>query len=207
MFTWRASQNRHVGLRSGISQGVERAVWPVTHGGMETTGNGGKRTNRFYLHKWLAYCTPSFLFRPLRLWGYNLSHITSFDRSVKEIHEIASGVPAADVTTNRLCLTSPNRYFCWANRTSERWTFSLSYFKWENAVGTLSCPPLRRPPSLRRGDSRDKLFSWWCHDFLISLLFCVCPALGHFSYILPEHNSIYKCIPTKPHTRRINCSR
>lgn len=76
--------------------------------------------------------------------GYNLSHITSFDRSVKETHEIASGVPMADLTTNRPCQTSHNRYLYWANSATERWKFSLSYFKWENAVTGLSCPRLKR---------------------------------------------------------------
>lgn len=67
----------------------------------------------------------------------------NFDRRVKEVHEIASGVPMADLTTNRPCQTSHNRYFCRANSTTERWTFSLSYLKWENAVTGLSCPRLK----------------------------------------------------------------
>lgn len=45
------------------------------------------------------------------LWAYNLSHILNFDKSVKEVHEPASGVPKADLTTTRSHQTSHNRYF------------------------------------------------------------------------------------------------
>lgn len=79
----------------------------------------------------------TFPFLPALLWGYSLSHITSFVRSVKEIREMAWGVATAGLTTNRPCQSSHNRYFC---STTERWKCSLSYSKWENAVAGLSCP-------------------------------------------------------------------
>lgn len=122
---------------------------------------------------------------PLILSGYNLSLIMSFDRSVKEMHRIASGVPTADLTTSRPCQTSHNRYICRANSTTQRWKFSLSYFKMRKcclgpfiSLNQMLCVS---PP----GNIHEKLFWWWCHYDLIWLVF-FCFTAGPLSYILSE---------------------
>lgn len=94
----------------------------------------------------------------------------NFDKSVKEIHEIASGVPPATLTANRPCHTSHNRYFCRANCTTARQTLSLCYLKWENAVTGLSCPQVKHLVSPCAVISMKKRFWWWCHYVLIWLL-------------------------------------
>lgn len=88
----------------------------------------------------------------------------------------------------------------------KRRKFSLSYFKWENAVAGLSCPWLKRFVSLRVVITMRKRFLWWCHHILIWLFFFHL-APGHLSYILQESNSIYKYIPTTQCTHRFGYTR
>lgn len=122
---------------------------------------------------------------PVILSEYNMSLIMCFDRSVKEIHRTASGVPMAGLTTSRPCQTSHNRYICRANSTTQRWKFSLSYFKMRKCcLGpfiSLTQMLYVSPP----GNSHENLFWWWCHYTLIWLVF-LCFAAGQFYYILSD---------------------
>lgn len=80
------------------------------------------------------------------------------------------GVPTADLTISRPCQTSHCGYIRGDDSKTQRWKFSLSYFKWENAVSLLLYPQCKRFVS-PLPNKHDKLFWWWGHYFLIWLLY------------------------------------